>query len=56
MGIEVELELLKDSKQLYSALEGHGLVRERRLMLDIAALRQMLRKGQITRVGFIRSD
>jgi hypothetical protein len=25
-------------------------------MLDIAALRQMLRKGQITRAGFIRSE
>jgi hypothetical protein len=40
MGIEVELELLTDSKQLYSTLEGHGSVQERRLMLDIAALRQ----------------
>jgi hypothetical protein len=56
VGIEVELELLTDSKQLYSILEGHGSVRERRLLLDISALRQMLRKGQITRVGFVRSE
>jgi hypothetical protein len=56
MGIAVQLEVLTDFKQLYSTLQVHGSVLDRRLMLDIAALRQMLRRGRIAREGFVRSE
>jgi hypothetical protein len=56
MGLAFELDVLTDSKQLYQTLEGHGSVREKRLMLDVAALRQMFRKKEITRLGFVRSE
>jgi hypothetical protein len=45
MGIDAELDVLTDSKQLYTALQGHGKVTEQRLMTDVAALRQVLRKN-----------
>jgi hypothetical protein len=56
MGIDAELDVLTDSKQLYTALQGHGKVTEQRLMTDVAALRQVLRKKEVTRVGFVRSQ
>jgi hypothetical protein len=56
MGLEVELDVLTDSKQLYISLQCHGSVTEKRLMTDIAALRKMLRKKEVTRVGFVRSQ
>jgi hypothetical protein len=49
MGLEVALDVLTDSKQLYTALQGHGSVTEKRLMTDIAALRQTLRRKKVTR-------
>jgi hypothetical protein len=39
IGIDVELDVLTDSKQLYTALQGHVKVTEQRLMTDVAALR-----------------
>jgi hypothetical protein len=56
MGIDAELDVLTDSKQLYTALQGHGKVTEQRLTTDVAALRQVLRKREVTRVGFVRSQ
>jgi hypothetical protein len=56
MGCAMELDQLTDSKQLYSTLRSHSCVREKRLMIDVAALREMHRRGDITRVGFVRSE
>jgi hypothetical protein len=50
MGIDVESDVLTDSKQ------GHGNVTKQRLMTDVTALRQVLRKKEVTRVGFVRSQ
>jgi hypothetical protein len=56
MGLEVELDVLTYSKQLYTSLQGHWTATEKRLMMDIAALRKMLHKKEETRVGFVRSQ
>jgi hypothetical protein len=56
MGKDVELDVLTDSRQLYCALQGHGSVKEKRLLNEVAALRQVLRKKEVTRVGFVRSE
>jgi hypothetical protein len=56
MGKDVELDVLTDSRQLYCALQGHGSVKEKRLMNEVAALRQVPRKKEVTRVGFVRSE
>jgi hypothetical protein len=54
MGIDAELDVLKDSKKLYIAVQGHVIVTEKRLMPDVAALRQDLRIKEVRRVGFVR--
>jgi hypothetical protein len=56
MGIDAEMDVLKESKLLYIELQGHKIVTEKRLMTDVADIRQDLRKKEVTRVGFVRSQ
>lgn len=56
LGRDLPLIMLTDSQSLFRILTSHKRTTEGRLMIDLFAVRQSYRRGEIDNVGLIRSE
>jgi hypothetical protein len=55
MSLNVSLTMLTDSKSLFDTMVSHSATREKRLMVDVAYLRQAYARGDMQHLGLVRS-
>ena len=56
LGRKIELRVFTDSRTLFDAIISFCAMTEKRLLIDIACLRQAYRSGELANLGWIRSE